>query len=72
MGTKVVDIDGSNFYKKRQKLLSEGMMVRKSTDLPRQPLIGWDSVNTANHKEMASTLPSVIVSLISKIVEIFS
>lgn len=58
MGTNinVVDIDGSHLHKKQQKLLSEGVVIGKSIALPKQPLIGWDSTNTANHKEMASKL----------------
>ena len=55
----MVDIDGSHLYKKQQKLLSEGVVIGKLTALPKQPLIGWDSINTANHKEMASKLPRV-------------
>lgn len=58
VGAKVVDVDGSHLYKKQQKLLSEGMVIGKSTTLPKQPL-GWDSITTANHKEMASKLPRV-------------
>ena len=59
MGTSVVDIDGSHLYKKQQKLLSEGVVIGKLTALPKKPLIGWDSINTANHKDMASKLPRV-------------
>ena len=55
----MVDIDGSHLYKKQQKLLSEGMVIGRSTALPKPPLVGWESVNTANHKEMASKLPRV-------------
>ena len=59
MGTSVVDIDGSHLYKKQQRLLSEGVEIGRLTVLPKQPLIGLDSINTANHKEMASKLPRV-------------
>ena len=52
----MVDIDGSHLYKKQQKLLS---LIGKLTALPKQPFIGWDSINTANHKDMASKLPRV-------------
>ena len=59
MGTKVLHIDGSHLYKKQQKLLSEGVVIGRSSALPKPPLVSWESVNTANHKEMASKLPRV-------------
>ena len=59
MGTSVADIDGSHLYKKQQRLLLEGVEIGRLTVFPKQPLIGWDSINTANHKEMASKLPRV-------------
>ena len=61
--TKVVDTDGSHLDKKQQKLLSEGVLIGRSTALPKPPLAGWESV-TANHKEMASKLPRVFHSRI--------
>lgn len=55
----MVDIDGSYIYKKQQSLISEGIVIGRSTALPKPPLVGWESINTANHKEMASKLPRV-------------
>ena len=57
-----------HIYKKQQKHLSEGMVIGRSTALPKPPLVGWESVNTANHKEMASKLP--MVSLIAEVYNI--
>lgn len=50
----MVDIDGSQLYRKQPKLLSEDMVTGRSTVLPMPPLVCWESINVANHKNMAS------------------
>ena len=55
---KVVDVDGSYLYRKRERMVASGKDVAP-LDLPCAPLSGWEVVNKDNYKEKAKDLPCV-------------
>ena len=58
LGVKVVDVDGSYLYRKRECMIANGKIV-PPLDLPSPPLSGWEVVNKENYKEKAKDLPCV-------------
>ena len=58
LGVKVVDVDGSYLYRKRECMIANGKIV-PHLDLPSPPLSGWEVVNKENYKEKAKDLPCV-------------
>ena len=52
-GKKIVDVDGSYFYRKYHR--HPGVVI----PTPDSPLTGWETITDANYKEIASKLPKV-------------
>ena len=51
-GAKVVDVDGSYLYRKRQSMIAEGKPVAP-LGIPDVPLTGWEVVDKSNYVELA-------------------
>jgi len=46
----IVDVDGSYFYRKEQRLISQGIHTVPLA-LPTTPLAGWESIDATNFKD---------------------
>ena len=55
-GKPVIDVDGSYLYRKQQKQATAVTV----TNVPSEPLAGWESVIADNCEEMAKKIPPVM------------
>lgn len=57
-GTKVIDVDGSYLFRKKQQLLLSSDDTL-DTAVPTIPLSGWEPIDDSNYQNMGKKIPLV-------------